>query len=67
MEINTTRPTRGEVNAAEKVLAEAHSQPCDGYWRSLAEAALEAAKDAQLSEFAAEVDAFELATGQGRR
>lgn len=65
--INSTRPSSAEVTAVERVLAEAHNQPMDGYWRSLAEASLEAAKDAQLREFVKEVDAFELATGQGRR
>lgn len=65
--INSTRPSSAEVTAVEHVLAEAHNQPMDGYWRPLAEASLEAAKDAQLREFVKEIDAFELATGQSRR
>lgn len=66
--VNCSAPTRVEVDAAEKVLADAHSQPADGYWRTLAEDALQAAKDAQLREFIAIVDReFDAALGEGRR
>lgn len=68
MALNPSAPARYEVDAAERVLADAHNQPCDGYWRSLAEAALEAAKEAQLREFIVIVDReFDAALGEGRR
>lgn len=50
------QPTRAEVDAVEKVLADAHSQPCDGYWRPLAEASLEAAADIRLNTFVDLID-----------
>lgn len=67
MAVNTTRPTNAQVTAGERVLAEAHGQRMDGYWRPLAEAVIEAAEDVKLREFVAEIEAFEFATGQGRR
>lgn len=54
--INVSAPTRAEVDAAERVLAEAHGQNPDGYWRALAEAALEAAKDAAMADIGAAID-----------
>lgn len=42
--------THAEVDAVEMVLADAHSETADGYYRPLAEACLEAAKDAALRE-----------------
>lgn len=56
MAINVSAPSRAEVDAAERVLAEAHGQNPDGYWRALAEAALEAAKDAELCGITALID-----------
>lgn len=62
------KPTTAEVDAAEKVLAEAHGQNPDGYWRPLAEAALEAASDARLTDFLTTVDReFDAALGETRR
>lgn len=54
--INVSAPSLAEVDAAERVLAEAHNHPMDGYWRPLAEAALEAAKDAELDGITALID-----------
>jgi hypothetical protein len=56
MSATLTQPSAAEVSAAEKVLAEAHGCNPDGYWRPLAEAALEAAKDAGLGEITALID-----------
>lgn len=56
-----TPPTNAQVTAGERVLAEAHGHPVDGFWRSLAEAVIEAAKEAEQEEFVAEIEAFERA------
>ncbi len=70
--IDLATPTPAELDAAERVLAEAHGMESDGYFRSLALAALEAAKDAQLDEFMErcddiEADVWDRALGEGRR
>ena len=44
--VKTTRPSEAEVLAAEAVIAEGHEDKPDGYWRQLAEEALEAARRA---------------------
>ncbi|MCW3018620.1 MAG: hypothetical protein JWN10_928 [Solirubrobacterales bacterium] len=76
MAVNVTEPTRVEVNAAERVLAEAHGWKNDGYFAELAKCCLEAARDARLAEFVAITDrefgeasgdALDTATGQSRR
>jgi hypothetical protein len=54
--VNCSAPTKVEVDAAEKVLAEAHGQHPDGYWRDLARECLERASEAQLAGFIAVVD-----------
>lgn len=43
-ETQITRPTEAEVSAAEQVIAEGHDDKPDGYWRQVAEDALEAAR-----------------------
>lgn len=48
--VSNEKPTRAEVDAAELVIAEAHDEPADGYWRSVAEAAIVAARKAQQAE-----------------
>jgi hypothetical protein len=49
-------PTKVEVDAAERVLAEAHGCNPDGFWRETAVAVLEAASEAQLRDFIRVVD-----------
>lgn len=51
MALSLLPPSREEISAVERVLSEAHNQPVDGYWRSIAEACCEAQKDAQLKGF----------------
>jgi len=50
------QPTEAEVDALERVLSDAHSQPCDGYWREIARAGLEAAKAVEMNGFVALID-----------
>jgi hypothetical protein len=81
MAVQTTEPTRVEVDAAERVLAEAHGWKNDGYFRELGRAVLEAASDARMAEFVREAEAdferrmdligddhdpWDLALGEGR-
>jgi hypothetical protein len=66
--VNTTAPSIVEIDAAEKVLAEAHGHPVDGYWRDIGRSVLEAARDARLAEFIAITEReFDRALGEGRR
>ena len=61
LRVSLPAPAEHEVDAVERVLADAHSQPCDHYWRSIAAECLEAAKQAQLQSVLASIDA-EVAT-----
>lgn len=68
----TSRCSPAEIDAAEKVLCQQLRTPRDGYYRSLVEAMLEAAKDVRLQEFAAALmrdieDPLDRALGEGRR
>jgi hypothetical protein len=81
MAVQTTEPTRVEVDAAERVLAEAHGWKNDGYFRELGRSVLEAVRDARMAEFVRETeveferrmdlvgedhDPWDLALGEGR-
>lgn len=46
MSVRLNTIIRAEVDAVETVLAGAHSQSADGYWRSVAEDCVQAAKAA---------------------
>jgi hypothetical protein len=55
------------VDAAEAVIAEGHGMKADGYFRAMAESALEAARDAALAEFVRETDSmFERRMGHAK-
>ncbi len=69
---NFREPTEAQVDAVERVLADAANDPVDGYHRALARECCEAMLDAELAEFAAVVhqefgDRLERARGEGRR
>lgn len=55
--VSVPEPSPAELDAGEAVLAEAHGHAPDGYWRTLVSSVLEAAKDAQLREVLAQLDA----------
>ena len=50
-------PTTAEIDALERVLAEADGHMPDGYWRTLAEDGLEAARRAAMADELRRLDA----------